>query len=99
MSRVLLFTLTGSERPKMAMSYGKPKQFERIPEAMRQYGIEQQALALKADRWWLVECESADAGRAAIAGLAWDFKKRQPANGDGQEIVIAGRVLASGGKP
>jgi len=101
MSRVLLFVQTGDARPKCAptprlltdrdaqhvreMFESKPT--AKSPTWMRVLGA--------ADRWWLVECANADAGRRLLhaiqigAATATDEPAIQP----------AGRILASGGKP
>ena|SRR5689334_7387027 len=62
--------------------------------------------ARSADRWWLVECENAEAGRVAIADAvyrptealikseAWAWIRRLPLLAS-----CTGRILASGGKP
>ena len=47
---------------------------------------------LLADRWWLVECENADAGRALIGGGRPFYFKRCE-----RFVTPRGRILASGG--
>ena len=44
----------------------------------------------RADRWWLVECENAEAGRALIALAEFDSPENVAAP--------KGRILASGGR-
>lgn len=56
MSRVLLFTQAGSERPKCIRSYREEPLFN---DALDHDGP-----------WWLVECENADAGREIIEATA-----------------------------
>lgn len=107
--RVLLFVQTGDARPK---SIGGNRRLDgealngrwdsrAIARAMQELAITEEVSAIGADRWWLVECENADAGRAAIecyeggtgctAGRVFRFDHcrsgRHP-----------GRILASGGR-
>ena len=63
-----------------------------------------------ADRWWLVECEDADAGRAiithdallhtsigkAVEAVGPVVKSRDP---NRVSEPVQGRILASGGRP
>jgi hypothetical protein len=93
MSRVLLFVQTGSKRPKSRMAireyWHHPERFAKHIEAWRGHSGRPSDMfeAMAADRWWLVECESADDGRIIIL----------------QERVLPpslkstlGRILASG---
>lgn len=76
--RVLLMTQTGSERPKVTHSppdyYGPTElrfwlsEFVILMQGERAiWWKKYQKAAKDADRWWLVECANADAGRAIIA--------------------------------
>jgi len=47
----------------------------------------------RADCWWLVECENAEAGRYCIAG------GREPYKCHRADGPLSCRILASGGKP
>lgn len=103
MSRKLLFTQTGDERPKCVGRTGPLGEvpWARCPAGLKaasaEYGLssEQQRAVESADRWWLVECESAEAGRALIAAgsnvAPW-------IRGVPRVGIPEGSVLASGGK-
>ena len=97
--RVLLFVQTGD---------GRPKRFKDFTPWQRDdpkwLGVAKDyADGVACDRWWLVECENAEAGRTLIAltELAQaarryaGAKRTDPVMFSGQ--VPAGRVLASGG--
>lgn len=74
--KVLLFVQNGDARPKCVLH-----------DVVERHGAwclswrarDRQAAA---DRWWLVECENAEAGRDVIAGAP----------------VFGGRIIASGGR-
>ena len=95
--RVLLFTQSGSERPKVARyspSVCAHRPTAAAPESCgccrgTGYAVEPWASLKSTDRWFLVECENADAGRRLIAA----FKVHRG------RILHASRILASGGKP
>lgn len=65
----------------------------------------QARLLAQADRWWLVECDNAKAGRTliALAAVVAACKRKVP----GADVVLsptrnripAGRILAHGGRP
>jgi hypothetical protein len=81
-SRVLLFVQTGDGRPKCVGRYS---------EGLTARQCEHRSAA---DRWWLVECENADAGRKVIAFVeSLPADKRHTA-----ECYDWGHILASGGK-
>src|SRR5580765_5071473 len=89
MSRVMLFVQDRDELPKVTRSWRswRPEpDVEWVPKL----------LAWRAQRWWLVECENADAGRRAIAVFErWDDVRRlYPFNGG-----AGGRILASNWQP
>lgn len=77
MSRALLFVQNGTAKPKVLATGARNEAAARL--AAEPHGR-------YFDRWWLVECENAEAGRRIIAGI-------QSAPG-GDE----GRILASGGR-
>ena len=106
--RVLLFTQSGSERPKCVptprwMREGHDAQHvcemaESMPTATAPPWM--RALS-RADRWWLVECENADAGRRVIewhrrGSGACDAGGFCACTGAGKNEC--GAILASGGK-
>jgi hypothetical protein len=89
MSRVLLFVQSGDARPKMSRSWRSGSVECPDGDEIRC------ALAIRSDidRWWLVECENANAGRATIADAALGYGADHPMR-SGHE----GRILASGGR-
>jgi hypothetical protein len=97
-SRVLLFVQSGDGRPKFEGLLGPLGRvpWQRRPAALKtalgEYGIStgQQHAIEAADRWWLVECANADAGRDVIAVSTLPDEKRWPVNG---------HILAQGGRP
>lgn len=105
MSRVLLFTQQGSERPKAAIAPAEwaehPKRVAahmaawrgRDPSRVPPFRTSLQRV-LCANRWWLCECENADAGREII-----EESRRRDAGASYYEIGNLGRILASGEKP
>lgn len=85
--KTLLFVQTGDGRPKCVptMRYERERLFS-VPgwtPAHSDIGGDH-------DRWWLVECENADAGRRVIASGVWRMR-------DGAE-AYEGRILAQGAK-
>lgn len=102
MSRVLLFVQTGDARPMCVGRVGPLGEipWTRCPAGLKaesaEYGLSlaQQHEVESADRWWLVECENADAGRAVIAMhlssgspvIQWTGR------------LPEGRILSSGGR-
>lgn len=102
--RTLLFVQNGEGRPK-AWNPGReyvehPPRIQMHADAWRlanptpaRCGARLCAV-IRADRWWLVECENAEAGRATIA--------HEPFGAAVHRVGCAcknGRILASGGKP
>jgi len=91
-SRVLLFVQTGDGRPKCFSSHGVNRSLYTDGWRLSESALTAQGAA---DRWWLVECENAEAGRRVIDG--------EPHNYVMDNGVYAtepwGRILASGGKP
>jgi len=96
MSRVLLFVQNGNARPKRiatltrarAIFYRDVGQEPDADESLLMLTGIQSAIQQAADRWWLVECENAQAGRVIIEHA-------------GKPVLphpLAGRILASGGK-
>ena len=77
--RTLLFVQTGDGRPKCVRSWAVEPASEVVFDRVRHY------------RWWLVECENAEAGRELIllnVSGPWTHA-----------VNVPGRILASGGKP
>lgn len=115
MSRVLLFVQTGAWRPKCvpatvvgAVVWPRRSRRGEVREWFNlaaRWWIRRSAWARirHADRWWLVECENAEAGRQIIAARI-DHRGRPLDNTayalyalkDG--TVHTGRILASGGR-
>lgn len=103
MSRVMLFVQTGEGRPKCMGSYAGWSRPDFAPQQFAAWrGKEAGAKAanggafyqaLIADRWWLVECENAEAGRLIIA---LQVLKAWGAVAD--KARETGRILASGGR-
>lgn len=109
MSWVLLFVQTGDGRPKCAgrpasggslvsMGYASRRTYTKAIEGWWLSPGKQNATK-HADRWWLVECENADAGRACIAA------HNNPGSGKLRDVLIqakgylsGGRILATGGR-
>ena len=102
--KALLFCQTGDGRPKC---YGKVpgpgacsspdvwQQMARPGGGWDDFSLftDRQDDALRAaDRWWLVSCENAEAGRRYIRDQYMD-------DYPGYRAECAGRILASGGKP
>ena len=103
MSRVLLFTQTGDARPKCVRAFAPGNEYQRNPARFASHletfshikpmPYRDLRLAYDADRWWLVECANAEAGRGVIA---WTRT-------GGPDPIINepcpfGRILASGGR-
>lgn len=85
--RVLLFVQDGNARPTCVTA----RSLNRIRVNGEWFLTEQEAWRQKwADRWWLVECENADAGRFMI-DPAWT-------GGRCSWPPPQGRILASGGR-
>lgn len=109
-SRVMLFVQTGAGRPKCVARLAAGLRTDYYAEAVHfKNGMVAWPLARQswssavADRWWLVECENAEAGRALIAAKrSWRgdlLDKSGPvlvALPSGQ--LTEGRILASGGQ-
>ena len=112
MSRVLLFVQTGDGRPKCVGKLASPgtvgslgPQTASLYEHAFGYWISpgKQGDRDRADRWWLVECENAEAGRAMIGAAV---RSRGDRINPGTVVWAAaphggryeGRILASGGK-
>ena len=106
--RVLLFCQTGDGRPKyIGPAYGPDDTHHRativrIDEAVGRgmghnnlWATERVLSALRAaDRWWLVECENAEAGRAyLLATVPGDLGQTI-----GYSLPSGVRILAQGGK-
>lgn len=107
--RTLLFVQTGDARPKVGGEYT-------YRAAQRYAGDSEMWMRVTAlgkwmaDRWWLVECEDADAGRAiithdallhtsigkAVEAVGPVVKSRDP---NRVSEPVQGRILASGGRP
>jgi hypothetical protein len=101
MSRVLLFVQTSDGRPKCEyrmpawmpwepLAFSIPRGSGQLPSAVAALAC---TAARRADRWWLVECENAEAGRALIADAALGYDSEHP-----MRSGHAGRILASGGR-
>jgi hypothetical protein len=82
MSRVLLFVQDAGWAQPVCIRHGH-KSYDPIAD-----GLWLTRLTYDADRWWLVECDSATEGREAIAELNYF--------GGDQTRVTFGRILASG---
>ncbi len=110
MSRVLLFVQTGDGRPKCLRA---PTEYWDHPNRVEaQVAIWRAAVnptnepsatvkrLIAADRWWLVECPSADVGRVAIS--YYEVSKgagplpREFQSMSGNERAV---ILAQGGRP
>ena len=67
----------------------------------KMYGTARMTSSMSANRWWLVEAESADAARELIEvaklGLGESVMHLSARPGD-TELEVTGRILASGGK-
>lgn len=102
--KVLLFVQTGDARPKALTT---PNEYSRRPQCLAGQlrawsGKSVQtvhatnggafAQAFAADRWWLVECENAKAGRHCISGGCEPYRCHRA---DGP---MSCRILASGGR-
>lgn len=84
--KVLLFVSSGDARPKVAYSNQASL---RYMATCSQRTLNAVYAPLKS-RWWLVECENAEAGRAIIHDSAkWER---------GTSECAIGRILASGGR-
>jgi len=98
-SRVLLFVQTGDGRPKCFSSHGVNRSLYTDGWRLSESALTAQGAA---DRWWLVECENAEAGREVIAsGFGW--LRTAPAREGPRGPVETGpirtsRILASGWK-
>lgn len=93
--KTLLFTQTGDARPKClgSVAIGGPRGEKYIDSGDSCYLSDYQSFLLgTADRWWLVECENAEAGRIVIADVA--------ARDAGEYVmgITPGRILARGGR-
>lgn len=100
--RVLLFVQAGSERPKVARLRYQAWLKRGDGTAISDQRIGEHAVRWAPDgwdRWWLVECENADAGRAAIAQHDLGLAMLPFRNGVARTEFPEGRILASGGKP
>lgn len=86
--KVLLFVQSGDARPKVAYSNQASL---RYMATCSQRTLNAVYAPLKS-RWWLVECENAEAGRTIIANHAAVVR------GDGVSLLRGGRILASGGR-
>lgn len=98
--KVLLFVQTGDERPKCVGSgswLARTGPFMECVQAIRDgrdvLQSQQEWRAANADRWWLVECENADAGRLIIA-----CSRGECDSPEGCVCKNYGRILASGGR-
>ena len=89
--KVLLFVQTGDERPKVSPTTA----IQRSTLLTGKPGGPGSALpTLVHVRWWLVECENAEAGRATIEHVTLDDNSQCPINCP----CCGGRILASGGR-
>ena len=102
MSRVLLFVVpafgehvlccgeASADRKRRGIAVGSED------DSARDWFVTLRARRMKdaADRWWLVECENAEAGRAIIANAA-----KFDSDPTLKNLRGLGRILASGGKP
>jgi hypothetical protein len=99
MSRVLVFTQAGDKRP---VAWKCPHEYRDKPGRMAAHIAEWRdypplkllslgvlGKACLADRWWLVECENAEAGRRYIKDQFMD-------DSPGYRAKCARRILASG---
>jgi hypothetical protein len=103
MSRVFLFVADKGGRPKVARY--SPRVCDHWPSRLGQatcgschgtgYSVEPWVSSPNTDRWWLVECENAEAGRKSIAMFV-DFNSHLPWKLPRQ--FGPGRILASGGR-
>ena len=110
--KVLLFVQTGDGRPKCVgrtwpfefTRYGiEAPRLKQLGEPPRHGSHHQARVLAKADRWWLVECENADAGRFVIAnavkhGGIWTRGDVYGPCAPSGYPEFMGRILASGGK-
>lgn len=113
--RTLLFVQTGDARPKCCGPTTKAPEYARgnryslaFGRFDTMYGTHRQhAAQVAADRWWLVECANADAGRELVAVFESQPRSSFMSNEHrGGAVVCAsrpgaasGRILASGGQP
>ena len=82
MSRVLLFVANGDRRPKVVPNPGRNDAARRLYAAVNPHN---------ADRWFLVECDSAAGGRRLI-------ECEHPTKQCAYNCASHGRILAQGGK-
>jgi hypothetical protein len=108
----MLFVQTGDGRPKfvcLCQPFAIGSGIVIGPEPGYRVSLEHSYKLSGADRWWLVECENAEAGRRVIEseGRACRCTKcGVEGDGDGQAfemcaeetVIEVGRILASGGR-
>lgn len=110
MSRILLFVQTGDTRATCAWWSNDGERPPVTPSgqlyALRfKLGSAADAVACgqhPADRWWLVECENAEAGRSLIAESLWDHDtpdNHWVARCLQTTALAHGRIVASGSRP
>lgn len=110
--KVLLFVQRGDARPKCEYTLPRSLAWESLAEAIGD--ADQTAdpptvasIAASADRWLLVECKNAEAGRTliylreTISAAHRYMGSKNPEQGTAAVCgsVPTGRILASGGKP
>jgi hypothetical protein len=96
MSRVLLFVQSGDARPTCRGEWCRqPSTYANLHTGAPSGTKKQRTAKRAADRWWLVECMDADAGRAIIAENCGS----DPVAVRMGPHVVTGRILASGGRP
>lgn len=99
----MLFVQTGDARPKCEGRLGPLGEipWQRCPAALKaalgECGLssEQQLAVESADRWWLVECKNAEAGRGTI----YIALNPPPVGSAFTTTFPVGRILAQGGRP
>ena len=109
MSRVLLFTQTGGGRPKYVGRAYCERMFDH--RGQERWLVHKDADGERwfsnpsvkretnfADRWWLVECDNAEAGRTLILRSQRVGGEDEWTKAIDAHEPVAGRVLASGGR-
>jgi len=96
-SRVLLFVSNGDGRPKCVgraflQGFRDGIEHHNLGGTGRYGTARMTRLMARADRWWLVSCENAEAGRHCIAGGCEPYRCHRA---DGP---LSCRILASGGR-
>jgi hypothetical protein len=92
--KALLFVQTGDARPTRFKQY--PHEWAASPDFLND--VRDYADNVKCDRWWLVECENAKAGRTIIRGIPGHMHTGNDCN-TCSSYQFNGRILACDDRP